>query len=115
MHAIAITPADHPNASLILFERFLPSLNLSQVGFRITLFEACSAFTHVTAYMLAKSPKATLYTEGFGDFVTSITTPIATGWSDSCRMGFAPIRDPRLSRRTEKSGLMGKTAAYAYV
>jgi hypothetical protein len=39
---------------------------------------------------------ATLYTEGFGDFVTSITAPIATGWSDSCRMGFAPIRDPRL-------------------
>jgi hypothetical protein len=39
----------------------------------------------------------TLYTEGFGDFVTSITAPIASGWSDSCRMGFAPIRDLHLS------------------
>jgi hypothetical protein len=55
MHAVATTPADHPNASLIRFERLRPSLNLSQVGFRITLFEACSAFTHVTACMLAKS------------------------------------------------------------
>ena len=28
----------------------------AKVGFRITLFEACSAFTRVTACMLAKSP-----------------------------------------------------------
>ena len=39
---------------------------------------------------------ATLYTEGFGDFVTSITAPIASGWSDSCRVGFAPTGDLRL-------------------
>jgi hypothetical protein len=63
---------------------------------RITLFEAFSAFTLVTACMLVKSPIATLYTEGFGDFITSITAPIASGRSDSCRMGFAPIEDPRL-------------------
>ena len=50
----------------------------------------------VTACMLAKSPFATLYTRGFGDFVTSITAPIATGWSDSCRVGFAPTEDRRL-------------------
>jgi hypothetical protein len=29
---------------------------------RITLFESCSAFTHVAARTLAKSPKVTLYT-----------------------------------------------------
>jgi hypothetical protein len=39
---------------------------------------------------------ATLYTEGFGDFVTSITAPIASGWSDRYRVGFAPTGDPRL-------------------
>ena len=55
--------------------------------------------------MLAKSPRATLYTRGFGDFVASITAPIATGCSDSCRVGFAPTEDRRLSRRTEISGL----------
>jgi len=32
----------------------------------------------------------TLYTEGFSRIVTSATAPIATGWSDSCRAGFAP-------------------------
>jgi hypothetical protein len=32
----------------------------------------------------------TLYTEGFSCFVTSTTAPITTGWSDSCRVGFAP-------------------------
>jgi hypothetical protein len=29
----------------------------------------------------------TLYTEGFGRFVSSTTAPIATGWSESCRVG----------------------------
>ena len=29
--------------------------------------------------MLAKSPEAARYTEGFGSFVTSATAPIATG------------------------------------
>ena len=32
-----------------------PSLYFRQVGFRITLFEACSVFTHITACMFAKS------------------------------------------------------------
>jgi hypothetical protein len=59
-----------------------PSPKLRRVGSRITLFEACSAFTRVSACLLARSPKATLYTEGFGRFVTSTTAPIATGWSD---------------------------------
>ena len=73
-------------ARLVL--RWQPSLLFRQVGLRITLFEACSTFTHVTACMLAESPKATLFTEDFGCFVASTTAPIATGWSDSCR---API------------------------
>ena len=58
-----------------------------RVGLRINRFEACSAFTHVTACQLAEPPKAALYTEGFSRFVTSTTAPIATGWSDSCRAG----------------------------
>ena len=63
------------------------------MSYSIARFEACSAFTHVTACMFAKSPVATLFTRGFGDFVSSITAPIATGWSDSCRVGFAPTED----------------------
>src|SRR5260370_20100813 len=52
------------------------------VGSHISRFEACSAFTHVTACLLAESPKATISIEGFGSIVTSTAAPIATGWSD---------------------------------
>jgi hypothetical protein len=45
---------------------------------------------------------AALSIEGFGDLVTSIAAPIATGWSESCRVGIAPTQDKRLSRRTTK-------------
>src|SRR5207253_3540102 len=37
-----------------------------------------------------------LYIRGFGSFVTSTTAPIATGWSESCRVGIAPTEDRRL-------------------
>ncbi|MFH0981249.1 MAG: hypothetical protein V2A79_06905, partial [Planctomycetota bacterium] len=71
---------------------------------RITLFEACSAFTRVTACMLAESSKTTLSIEGSDDFVTSIAAPIATGWftlppwsrSPPCRVGLSPTEDARL-------------------
>jgi len=46
--------------------------------------------------VFAKSPKVTPYTEGFGRFVTSTTAPIATGWSDSCRVGLSPTERSRL-------------------
>ena len=51
--------------------------------------------------MLAKSPKATLYTRGFSGFVTFTTAPIATGWSepvpgrDSPRCRPAPFHGAR--------------------
>jgi len=35
----------------------------------------------------------TLYTEGFSRFVTSTAASIATGWSNSCRVGSRPLRD----------------------
>jgi hypothetical protein len=73
-----------------------PSPSLCWVGSHITCFEACSAFTHVTACLLAESPKRPFCTEGFSDFVTSIAAPIATGWNDSCRAGLSPAEDARL-------------------
>ncbi len=36
----------------------------------------------------------TLSIEGFNRFVTFTVAPIATGWSESCRAGFAPARKP---------------------
>src|SRR5207302_10681643 len=66
-----------------------------RVGLRIVLFEACSAFTRVTACTLALSPIRGTLIEGFSHFVTSMTAPIASGWSD-CRAGLAPTGKRRL-------------------
>ena len=38
----------------------------------------------------SRSPLRTLYTRSFDRFVTSTAVPIATGWDDFCRVGFAP-------------------------
>ena len=75
-----------------------------RVGLCIVLFEDCSAFTHVTACTLAKSPNVTLYTEGFSHFVTSMTAPIASGWSENCRVGFSPTGKRRLITAHTHSG-----------
>ena len=49
-------PGGTPGGSLrSLPQRWQPSPCVSRVGFRVNLFEACSAFTHVTACMFAKS------------------------------------------------------------
>src|SRR6202007_538438 len=54
-----------------------------RVGLHIVRFEVCSAFTHVAACTLALSPIRDTLIEGFSHFVTSMTAPIASGWSES--------------------------------
>jgi len=54
------------------------------------LFEDCSAFTRVAACTLALSPIRDTLIEGFSHFVTSMTAPIASGWS-GCRVGLARV------------------------
>ena len=46
----------------------------------------------------------TRYTEGFSHFVTSMTAPVASGWSVR-RVGLAPTGKRRLSRRTQEAGI----------
>ena len=75
----------------------------SRVGLHIVLFEACSAFTRVAACTLALSPIRDTLIEGFGHFVTSMTAPIASGWSD-CRVGLAPTGKRRLCTAHANSG-----------
>src|SRR5246127_1302170 len=74
-----------------------------RVGLRIVLFEACSAFTRVTACTLALSPMRDTLIEGFSHFVTSMTAPIASGWS-FCRGGLAPTGKRRLYTAHTQSG-----------
>ena len=71
------------------------------------VFEACSAFTRVTACRLAKSPCATLSTGDFSGFVASAAAPIATGRSDPVPGRLHPAVDQRLSRRN----VMGLTTS----
>ena len=74
------------------------------VGLRNDLFEACSAFTHITACTLAGSPKATPYIGGFSYFVTSIAAPIASGRSDLAGWDFHPLEKRRLITAHTQNG-----------
>jgi hypothetical protein len=74
-----------------------------RVGLRIVLFEACSAFTRVTACTLAPSPIRDALSEGFSYFVTSIAAPVASGWS-VCRVGLAPTGKRRLVTAHTQTG-----------
>jgi hypothetical protein len=84
-HAAANTPVGPLRcfARLVSSQRQRPSPSFCRVGSHITRFEACAAFTHIAACLLAELPKATLYTEGSGGFVASTAAPIATGWSET--------------------------------
>src|SRR5260370_22509996 len=63
-----------------------PTLNVSRPAERSGLLRpACS-----------RGRLSALSIEGFGDLVTSIAAPIATGWSESCRVGIAPTEDRHL-------------------
>ena len=99
----------HPGAasgcptSLISSRRISLPRKGGRVGLRIVLFEACSAFTRVAACTLAPSPIRDTLIEGFSHFVTSMTAPIASGWS-GCRVGFAPTGKRRLSTAHTQNG-----------
>src|SRR5467141_5362755 len=74
-----------------------------RVCLHIVLFEACSTFTRVAACILALSPIRDTLIEGFSHFVTSMTAPIASGWSD-CRVGFSPTGKRRLCTAHANNG-----------
>src|ERR1700737_4368926 len=67
-----------------------------RVGLRIVLFEACSAFTHVAACTLARSPIRDPLPEGFSHFVSSMTAPVASGGSEIAGWAFHPLERCRL-------------------
>src|ERR1700720_1497669 len=77
-----------------------------RVGLCIVLFEACSAFTRVTAWTLALSPIRDTHSEGFSYLVTSIAAPVASGWS-GCRVGLTPTGKRRLSTAHPQHGHAG--------
>jgi hypothetical protein len=79
--------------------------NGGQVGLCNVLFEACSAFTRVTACTLAGSSKMTRYIRGSSHFVTSMTAPIASGWNKFAGWALHPLRNAAFARRTPNDAL----------
>jgi hypothetical protein len=96
-HAVAITPVGPQQGSVRSpdsCDRGLPRVsggsaptsNVSRPAQRsLTLRPACS-----------RDRLAVLCIDGFGDIITSIAAPIATGWSESCRAGLAPAEKRHL-------------------
>src|SRR6202158_2946858 len=68
----------------------------------------------VRARTLSLSPIRDTLIEGFSHFVTSMTAPIASGWSD-CRVGFAPTGKRRLCTAHTRSGHQGCTTLVGLV
>jgi hypothetical protein len=95
--AVATTPADPSHRIVRGFRRpfvcnggGLPPLSAGSASTWFIL-EACSAFTAVTAHLLAESPARLVDVGSFSRFVTSSTVPTATGWNNQpSRTGLAP-------------------------
>jgi hypothetical protein len=72
-----------------------------RVGLRIVLFEMLAQRS--LALRPAHSRCRDTLIEGFSHFVTSMTAPIASGWSD-CRVGLAPTGKRRLCTAHTQGG-----------
>jgi len=86
--------------SLVLFHQLRPSPKPGRVGSCITVFGACSAFTHVTACTLAKSPSDSLHQRLQQSRCLHYCSDCYRVERTSSRAGLTPAVDHRLSRRT---------------
>jgi len=77
-----------------------PSPYRRRVGSRILLFEACSAFTRVTACLLAESPCDPLTSKAPTVSLPPLPLRLLPAGATSCRVGLAPTKNQHLSRRT---------------
>ena len=81
----------------------------------VAVGSACtSSFSRLARRSLALRPAhsrrhlyVTRYTEGFSHFVTSMTAPVASGWSLR-RVGLASTGIAAFSRRTQRAGVAGR-------
>jgi hypothetical protein len=86
--------------SLVPFHQLRPSLEPGRVGSCITLFEACSAFTHVTACTLAKSPSDSLHQRLQQSRCLHCCSDCYRVERTSSRAGLPPLWTITFSRRT---------------
>ena len=86
--------------SLVPFHSLRPSPKPGRVGSCISLFEACSAFTHVTACTLTKSPSDSLHQRLQQFRCLPCCSDCYRVERTSSRAGLTPAVDHHLSRRT---------------
>ena len=106
VHAVATTPAQGLGHC---FAHFPPALSAFPA---LAGRSACAtSFSRIAQRSLtlrpAHSPShlMTLYTRGFSHFVTSMTAPIASGWSKIAGWDLHPLRNAALARRTPEPDL----------
>src|SRR6202011_2116920 len=98
VHTAATTPAQRLNVSLRSFVQTYQSSPIGLSGrpahcpFRGLLGVHSRYGLHTRAVTVYRDP----LTRGFSHFVTSVTAPVASGWSD-CRVGLTPTGKRRLS------------------
>jgi len=104
LHAVAITPAG-PRGPVRSY--YPPDFDLPRpIGGSApasNCFEACSAFTHVTAYRLAESLLQPFPSEASGLRYLHRRSDCYRVERTSSRAGLSPAEDQRLSRRTNGS------------
>ncbi len=105
--AAATTPAEPVGARVARFPTAgsLPRISGGSASASLS-FEACSAFTRVAARVVAEPPEAALVIGVLQPMsLPPSSAPTATGWSDSCRAGFAPAVEWRLVTAHRKNTL----------
>ena len=102
LHAVATTPAGPmETCSLTRSHRLRPSPNRRRVGPCIVVFEACSAFTHVTACMLAESPMRPSTPKASAASLPPLLLRLLPGGTNQLPGGISlPLRTSAFSRRT---------------
>jgi hypothetical protein len=106
-HAVALTPVGSPWGSSC-------SPDLATAAFPILLtgrlphqpFRGLLGVHGCYGLPARGAASAALSIEGFGSFVTSTTAPIATGWSNSCRVGLTPTEERHLSTAHKRTLLV---------
>ena len=107
LHAVATTPAGPmETCSLVHSHRLRPSPNRRRVGPCIVVFEACSAFTHVTACMLAESPMRPSTPKASAASLPPPLLRLLPGGTNQLPGGISlPLRTSAFSRRAPVSRL----------
>src|SRR6202795_118956 len=92
--------------SLLRFHSLRPSPKPGRVGSCVSLFEACSAFTHVTACMLAESPMRPSTPKASAASLPPLLLRLLPGGTNQFPGGISlPLRTSAFSRRTPSTRL----------